>query len=286
MIWSVDGEEMGISMTNNQAIDDELLIGCEGGILTIQLNIPDKLNAITTALVDRITSTVNSADQDPQVRVLVLTGTGRAFCAGANLAAKRENESAAASSLPATGPDPESVDAVNALTHALTAVNKPVICAMNGLAAGVGVSMALACDLILARDDAYFLLAFTRVGLMPDGGSSQLVAASLGRSRALQLALLAQPLTTKEAHQAGLVWSLHSDEESLRSAVAQIASQLAAGPTRALGETKSSINAATLGGLDAAMTRERAVQGELLQGPEYAEGMAAQLAKRPAVFHS
>ena len=271
-------------MSTVSAVENELLVTLEGGVQTLRLNIPDKLNALTTPLVERMIELVTRANDDPEVRVLVLTGTGRAFCAGANLAAERP-DSGAKSSLPATGPDPESVDSANALVRALTEVNKPVICVMNGLAAGVGASIAFACDLILAQQDGYFLLAFTRVGLMPDGGSSQLVAASLGRSRALQLALLAEPLGVAEAQQAGLVWSVHPDEQSLQAAVTTIATRLAAGPTRALAETKGSINAATLGGLEAAMKRERAVQGELLAGPEYAEGMAAQLAKRPPVFH-
>ncbi|RRQ24919.1 enoyl-CoA hydratase [Rhodococcus sp. Eu-32] len=156
-------------------------------ILTIRLNAPERLNAVTTEMLHTCADAVESAVHDSSIRVVVLTGAGRAFCSGAYLT----NPSDGAPKCP----DMSLVDAANRLTAAVVGLSKPVVCALNGVAAGLGVSIALACDIVVACEDAYFLMAFTKVGLMPDGGATLLVAASLGRARALQLALLAERLS-------------------------------------------------------------------------------------------
>lgn len=255
---------------------DEVTVTQDGAVLTIRLDAADRLNAVTTDMLGSLCEVVMAAAVDPDVRVLVLTGSGRAFSSGADLrgAGSPANE---------CEPDISIIDAANRLASALTSIEKPVVCALNGLAAGVGVSIALAADLIVARDEAYFVLAFTRIGLMPDGGATALVAASLGRSRALQMALLADRLSAAEAAAVGLVWAVH-DAEEFPGAVDDLARRLAAGPVAALGKTKAAINAATIGGLPGALELERAGQVELLAGPEFAEGVDAFLNRRDAVF--
>ncbi len=153
-------------------------------------------------------------------------------------------------------------------------LDKPVVAAVNGVAAGVGCSIALAADLVVAAESATFLLAFARVGLMPDGGSSATVAASIGRARAMRMGLLAEPLTASEALDAGLVTHVVPDEE-FQAEVERMVRRLASGPPLALAATKRAVNAATLGGLEAALERERTGQTILLGTQDAAEGIRA-----------
>ncbi|MCR1781308.1 enoyl-CoA hydratase/isomerase family protein [Nocardioides carbamazepini] len=254
---------------------DEVTVRRDGGVVTIELSAPQRLNAVSSVMLDQLRSNLAKADADPTVRVVVVTGAGKAFCSGAHLQLDVHRESDA--------PDTSTLASANQVVTTLTGMQTIVICGLNGPAAGVGVSIALACDLVLASEDAYFLLAFTRIGLMPDGGATAVVAASVGRSRALQLALLADRLSASEAERVGLVWSTHPPEE-LAGAVTQLADRIAAGPVAALGMTKRAVNAATLGGLDDALRREWDGQLVLLVGPEFAEGVDAFLGRRPADF--
>lgn len=272
--------EQGPSMDTGQSTmrrtgDKPVTLTQHDSILTIRFDAPERLNSVTADMLTEAADAVESAAHDLSIRVVVLTGTGRAFCSGAYLAGQSDAAS--------DRPDMSLIDAANRLTSALASLAKPVVCALNGLAAGVGVSIALACDLVVAREDAYFLLAFTKIGLMPDGGATLLVAASLGRSRALQLALLAEPLLIREAVAAGLVWSVH-DRDSFSGAVDELTTRLAAGPVSALGHTKRAINAASISGLSAALRAERVGQLELVTGPEFAEGVDAFTNRREAVF--
>jgi enoyl-CoA hydratase len=254
----------------------EVAVDRDRSVLTLRLNVPDRLNAATDVMLHNLADLVEAAAFDPEVRALVMTGTGRAFCSGADLGAE--------DALSDNGiPNPSTVDAANRLVTALTAIDKPVVCGLNGLAAGLGASLALACDIVVAHERAYLLLAFAKVGLMPDGGATALVAASLGRSRAMQLALLADRLPVSEAHASGLVWSVH-DDASFANAVEELAGRLAAGPTVALGSTKRAINAASIGNLTDALQAEKEGQMRLVVGPEYAEGVRAFAERRPAVF--
>lgn len=261
--------------TMRRTRDKPVTLTQHDSILTIRFDAPERLNSVTADMLTAAADAVESAAHDLSIRVVVLTGTGRAFCSGAYLAGQSDTAS--------DRPDMSLIDAANRLTSALAALAKPVVCALNGLAAGVGVSIALACDLVVAREDAYFLLAFTKIGLMPDGGATLLVAASLGRSRALQLALLAEPLLIREAVAAGLVWSVH-DRDSFSGAVDELTTRLAVGPVSALGHTKRAINAASIPGLTAALRAERVGQLELVAGPEFAEGVDAFTNRREAVF--
>ncbi|MDM7489341.1 enoyl-CoA hydratase-related protein [Rhodococcus sp. CSLK01-03] len=243
------------------------------GALRVTLNRPDRMNAVTTETLDSIATAFENYGADPAVRVAVLSGAGRAFCTGADLSGDDLEHGSAGSTL----------DAANRAVAAIQAFPRPVVGAVNGPAAGVGVSLAIACDLTVATASSYFLLAFTRVGLMPDGGATALVAASIGRARALQLALLARPLAATAAAEIGLIADAFPDEE-FRSSVDALVNELAEGPRTAYAYTKRAINEATLGGLDQAFAREYAGQSALLAGPEFAEGAAAFLAKRRADF--
>ncbi|SPX87960.1 enoyl-CoA hydratase [Mycobacteroides abscessus] len=245
------------------------------GILRLILNSPATLNSVDADMLNELAAVIETAGTDPTVRVVLLTGIGRAFCAGADLTAF---DRSAASTV-----DTAIIDAANRLTSAITAIPKPVVCALNGLAAGVGVSLALSCDVVVAHESAYFLLAFTKIGLMPDGGATALVAASLGRHRAMKLALLAERFDAAEAATAGLVSRVVASDE-FDSAVEQLVHQLATGPTAALGQTKTAINLASIHRLDEALTLERSSQCELLASADFAEGASAFQAKRPPVF--
>ncbi|MFC9557165.1 enoyl-CoA hydratase [Rhodococcus sp. NPDC056960] len=245
----------------------------DDGVLRVTLNRPTRMNAVTTETLDAVADSFDKYAGDAAVRVAILTGTGRAFCTGADLGG--ENISGP--------PDSATIDAANRTAAAIRAFPRPVIGAVNGPAAGVGVSLALACDLTVATESSYFLLAFAKVGLMPDGGATALVAASVGRARALRLALLAERLPAREALASGLIADVFSDDEFAAS-VAALTRRLADGPSEAFHLTKDAVNDATLIELDNAFDRERTGQLELLAAEDYREGVAAFLEKRPAVF--
>ena len=216
---------------------------------------------------------LRTATTRDEVRVVVITGAGDAFSAGADL----------------TGDSPEqkydagSVDAANHVIRSITELDKPVVCGLNGIAAGVGMSVALACDLVVARESAALTLAFTRIGLMPDGGATATVAASVGRARAMRLALLSDLIGAQEAFDAGLVSHVFPDAD-YEAGLAKIVARLATGAPLAFAATKKAVNAATLGALPGAFQRERAGQAVLLRTEDVVEGMRAFTEKRRPRF--
>lgn len=252
----------------------DLQVGVEDGVLRITWDRPDQLNALTGEMLVETVRALRGATSRDDVRVVVLTGTGTAFSAGADVGGADAHERY----------DAESVDAANLAIRAITDLDKPVICGLNGVAAGVGMSIALACDLVVATESAALTLAFTRIGLMPDGGATATVAASIGRARAMRLALLSDVVPAREAHAAGLVSHVFADAEYAEG-LAGIVRRLAAGPPLAFAATKKAVNAATLGALDGAFQRERAGQSLLLRTDDVREGMAAFAAKRRPDFH-
>lgn len=252
---------------------DGLNIGIDAGVLRITLDRPAQLNALSGEMADRLAEVVERAAADDDVRVLVLRGTGPAFSAGADLSGADAHENF----------DVTSLDRANRIIRAITSSPKPCVAAVNGVAAGVGCSAALACDLVVATESASFLLAFARIGLMPDGGATATVAASIGRARAMRMALLGEAMPAREAYDAGLVSHLVPDED-FDATVAKVVGRLAAGPPLAYTATKRAVNAATLDGLEAALERERTGQTVLLRTADVAEGMRAFSEKRRPVF--
>jgi enoyl-CoA hydratase len=243
------------------------------GALWLRFNRPEVLNALSDEMAADLARHVEQAQARDDVRVVVLRGTGTAFSTGADISGTDAHERF----------DVRALDAANRIVRAITSLDKPVVAAVNGIAAGVGCSAALAADLVVAAESASFLLAFARIGLMPDGGATATVAASIGRARAMRMALLAEPLTAREAHDAGLVSHVVPDAE-LDQVVATIAARLAAGPPLAYAATKKAVNAATLPQLEAALERERSGQGVLLRTADVAEGMRAFGERRRPVF--
>ncbi|MFD3701943.1 enoyl-CoA hydratase [Nocardia sp. NPDC058658] len=257
-------------------MSESLRISEAHGILRITIDRQARMNAIDLETMSELGDTIIDAETRPEVRVIVLTGAGKSFCTGADLAA-----AAAAGGSEAS---PEVVmDRANDVVRAIVDSPLPVIAHVNGPAAGVGTSLALAADLIYAVDTAYLLLPFTSIGLMPDGGSSAIVAASMGRARAAELALLGARLPATEAAAAGLI-TRALPAEHLADQVDAVAAQLAAGPRRALQLTKAAINAATLAQLDDALAREKTGQVELLTSADFFEGMTAMLTHRAPDF--
>lgn len=247
-----------------------LLIVREGNVLRLTFDKPDRLNALTADMIHAAADAVDAAAGDG-TRVIVLTGSGRAFSSGADV-----------------GPDGavpgfDTLDAANRFTLALTSSPLPVVAAVNGIAAGVGCSFALAADLTVARESAAFMLAFTKIGLMPDGGASLLVPAAVGRARAARMALLAEKVSATQAAEWGLIAEVVADD-AFDARIDQLVEQLAAGAPLAYAATKRVLRAATLADLPAILDAERAGQGPLLESADFAEGVAAFQEKRPARF--
>ncbi|MEJ7775170.1 MAG: enoyl-CoA hydratase-related protein [Nocardioidaceae bacterium] len=250
-----------------------LQVRVEDGVLWLTLDRPEVFNALTADMADEIAQLAEEAVTREDVRVVVMTGTGAAFSTGADISGTDAHLHF----------DVTALDRANRIIRAIVALDKPVVAAVNGVAAGVGCSAALAADIVVAAESASFLLAFARIGLMPDGGASATVAASIGRARAMRMALLAEPLTAREAYDAGLVTHVASDED-FPALVDKIVRRLAAGPPLALTATKRAINAATLHQLEGALERERAGQSALLSTTDVAEGIRAFSERRKPDF--
>jgi enoyl-CoA hydratase len=254
-------------MTNQLGID------VTDGVLRVTFRRPDAFNALTEEMAAGLVAALDRAAADDAVRVVVVTGTGPAFSAGVDL----------------TGDDPverfgeSTMDGAATITRRVTGLGKPVVAAVNGVAAGVGASICFAADLAVATESASFMLAFSRIGLMPDGGSTLTVAASVGRAKAMRMALLAETMTAREAYDAGLVSHVAPDDE-FETTVEKVLRRLAAGPPLAFTATKKAVNAATLGGLEAALDQERVGQVVLFGTEDAAEGMRAFVQKRRPTF--
>jgi len=243
------------------------------GVLRITLNRPAQLNALTGEMADRLAEILEQAAHQDDVRVVLVAGAGGSFSSGADLSGENAHEDF----------DVTALDRANRIIRAVVALPKPCVAAVGGVAAGVGCSAALACDLVVAAESAAFLLAFARIGLMPDGGATTTAAAAVGRARAMRMALLAEPLSGREAYDAGLASHLVPDAE-LDETVAKITRRLAAGPPLAYAATKKAVNAATLHQLEGALERERTGQTILLRTADVAEGMRAFAEKRRPRF--
>ncbi|MCW2605643.1 MAG: enoyl-CoA hydratase [Frankiales bacterium] len=243
------------------------------GVLTLTIDRPHRRNAVDLTALRVLRDALRVAADDVAVRCVVLTGAGDAFCSGADLSGDSQTE--------AISNGAEVLATANDVVRALAALPAPVVAVVRGPAAGLGMSLALACDLVVCASDAYLLSAFVNVGLAPDGGASFLLPAAMGRAAAARVALLGERLPAPEALAAGLV-SHVVPPEALQAEADRVVARLAAGPPRALMHTKQALRAGEA--LEAALQHEEAVQLTLLGGPENAEGVLAFLERRPAAF--
>ncbi|MBU0750621.1 MAG: 2-(1,2-epoxy-1,2-dihydrophenyl)acetyl-CoA isomerase PaaG [Gammaproteobacteria bacterium] len=250
----------------------------EGGIARLTLDRPDRLNSFTDAMHEEVRTALTALEADRSARVLVLTGAGRGFCAGQDL---NDRSVAAGEAAPDLGASVE--QNYKPLVLRLQALRMPTVCAVNGVAAGAGASLALACDIVIAARSASFLQAFSKVGLIPDSGGTWFLPQRVGMARAMGLALLAEKLPAEKAAEWGLIWSCVDDAE-LMPTVDGIAARLAAAPTRALVRTREALRASMSQDLAAQLDLERDFMRELGRSADYREGVAAFMAKRVPQF--
>ncbi len=240
----------------------------------ITLNRPERLNALTVEMADALMAALDAAEADEDCRALLLTGAGRAFCAGQDLTAIVGMAPPEIGSL---------LDHYNPLIRKLRALSLPVVCAVNGVAAGAGANLALACDIVLAGEGASFVQAFARIGLVPDCGGTWFLPRLVGMARARVLALLAEPVPAGIAAQWGMIWQVVDDDRLLAEGHA-LAARLAGGATHGLVLTKRALDAAETNTLDDQLNFERDLQEEAGASPDHAEGVRAFLEKRPPIF--
>jgi 2-(1,2-epoxy-1,2-dihydrophenyl)acetyl-CoA isomerase len=249
-----------------------------GGELRIVLDRPERLNAWTAQLGDDLLTALELAAGDDAVRAVTVTGAGRAFSSGADLLA---GFATTADGEPDVGTALR--ERFNPVIAAVRDLPKPVLAAVNGPAVGIGCSLALACDLAVARESAYLLLAFVNIGIVPDGGATLLVPARAGLARAAEMAMLGERIPARRALEWGLVTRVTADE-AFDAEVDALAERLATGPTRAYAGTKQALNAALFGGLGEQLELEASIQQGLAGSHDFAEGVRAFAEKRSARF--
>jgi len=254
-----------------------LLVSHESGVTTLTLNRPDVLNSVSRELSRALQDALRAIAADDSVRAVLLTGEGRGFCAGQDLA----------EAMPAEGAMPDLGDFVrdswNPIVSAIRHLEKPVICAVNGVAAGAGANLAFACDIVFAASSATFVQSFAKIGLIPDSGGTFLLPRLVGLQRASVMTMLAEKMTAEQAREWGLVHQVVAPAELVATAH-RTAAQLATQPTRAFGLIKRAFNRSLGVDLDAQLAFEEQLQREAGRSADYAEGVHAFLEKRPAVF--
>jgi 2-(1,2-epoxy-1,2-dihydrophenyl)acetyl-CoA isomerase len=251
----------------------------DDGLGRIVLNRPESINSWTEELGHELLEIVTGPAAAPEVRAVVITGAGRGFSSGADLKA---------------GFDPHPDDGLPDIRKELGQVyhpimvgvrrlEKPVVAAVHGAAVGIGCSLALACDLVLAAETAFFGLAFVNIGLMPDGGSTLFVPAAVGKARAFEMALLGERVSARQALEWGLINQVHRDDE-LATAADELVTRLAAGPTRSYAGSKRALNRMLYPDLEGQLELEAELQHELARSEDFVEGVGAFVEKRPAAF--
>src|SRR6266568_6646257 len=251
-----------------------ILVETHADYRLITLNRPERLNALTVEMAEALSAALDAAAADSSCRALLITGAGRAFCAGQDLTAIIGIAPAEIGHL---------LDHYNPLIAKLRALSMPVVCAVNGVAAGAGANLALACDIVLAGEGASFVQAFARIGLIPDCGGNWFLPRLVGMARARALAMLAEPVSAATAVEWGMIWRAFPDAGLMAEAHA-LAARLASGPTAALALTKQALEESAVNDLDSQLDLERDLQAEASATPDHAEGVRAFLDKRPAAF--
>lgn len=255
-----------------------ILLSVERGVALITLNRPERLNSFNTTMHAALAETLDRIAEDATIRAVLLTGAGRGFCAGQDLADRIAAADGSPVDLGA------SIDRYYApLIRRLATLPKPVVCAVNGVAAGAGANIALACDIVIAARSARFIQSFVKVGLIPDSGGTWILPRLVGQARALGLALTGDDLPAEKAARCGLIWDC-VDDDALSDTALALATRLAAGPSQALAETKRLIRTAAVRTLDAQLEEERDVMRMLGRSDDYREGVAAFAARRKPAF--
>jgi 2-(1,2-epoxy-1,2-dihydrophenyl)acetyl-CoA isomerase len=255
-----------------------ILTSLDAGVLSITLNRPDKLNAFNPEMHQLLKAALERARDEAAVRAVLLTGAGKGFCAGQDLSERNVAAGAAPIDLSVT-----IGSYYNPLVRRMRELPKPIVCAVNGVAAGAGANIALACDLVIAARSASFLQAFSRIGLIPDSGGTFFLPRLAGTARAMGLALLADKLSAEDAERWGLIWKAVDDAQLVAESLS-LAKTLAAGPTKAYGLIKKALYASASNTLDAQLDLERDLQREAGVSEDYREGVAAFMQKRKPVF--
>lgn len=250
------------------------------GIATLTLNRPDKLNAFTVEMHGELRHALDVIARDERTRCLLLTGAGRGFCAGQDLSDRVMNADAGGGA-PDLGESLE--QRYNPLVRAIRALEMPVVCAVNGVAAGAGANLALACDIVLAARSGSFIQAFCKIGLIPDSGGTWTLPRLVGQARATALAMLGDKVTAEQAAQWGMIWRV-VDDDRLMTEAEGLAQQLASQATRGLALIKRAFNAAWDNSFDVQLDLERDLQREAGRTRDYQEGVAAFMAKRAPKF--
>jgi 2-(1,2-epoxy-1,2-dihydrophenyl)acetyl-CoA isomerase len=255
-----------------------VLVSLESGVLQVTLNRPEKLNALNPEMHQLVRRALERALDEAEVRVVLLTGAGRGFCAGQDLSERDVS--------PGAAPIDLSVSLgshYNPMVRRLRELPKPVVCAVNGVAAGAGANLALACDIVIAARSASFVQSFARIGLVPDSGGTWFLPRLVGAARAMGLALLGEKLTAEQAAEWGLIWKVFDDaklmDESLR-----LSRTLAEGPTKGYGLIKRAMHASFDNSLEAQLDLERDLQRDAGHSADYREGVSAFKEKRAPRF--
>ncbi|MGI9170182.1 MAG: 2-(1,2-epoxy-1,2-dihydrophenyl)acetyl-CoA isomerase PaaG [Caulobacteraceae bacterium] len=255
-----------------------ILFELAGGVARLTLNRPERLNSFTVEMHQEVADALGRVEDSGEARVLLITGAGRGFCAGQDLADPSVAPGGAAVDLGAT-----LEDRYNPLIRRLTTLPMPVVCAVNGVAAGAGANLALAADIVLAARSAKFIQSFSAIGLVPDSGGTWVLPRLVGQARALGLALTGAPITAEQAQTWGMIWKV-VDDEALPGEADALVQRFAAAPTLGLAAAKRAIRGAFATGLDAQLDLERDLQRRLGASTDYQEGVAAFLEKRTPAF--
>ena len=257
--------------------DATVLVAKAGGITRLTLIRPEKLNALNKQLFEEMMTALAAAEREESCRVVVLTGQGRAFCAGQDLSGEVYSKSGAQPDLGLV------VERYNSMIERMRRLPKPIIGAVNGTAAGGGASLALACDIVIAKRSASFLQAFAKIGLIPDCGGTYFLPRLVGDARARGLTMLAEPLKAEQAEAWGLIWKA-VDDAGFDAEVTAVAEKLATAATYSLALQKQAFLASIDNDLGSQLRLERDLQRRAGGSPDYAEGVGAFLAKRPPAF--
>jgi 2-(1,2-epoxy-1,2-dihydrophenyl)acetyl-CoA isomerase len=250
---------------------DPILIDNRGAWRVVTLNRPDRLNAFNEEMHRALAAALDDAAGDIDCRAVLLTGAGRGFCAGQDLS-------------DISGDLGTTIETFyNPLVRRIRTLNKPVVCAVNGTAAGAGANIALCCDIVLAARSAKFIQSFAKIGLVPDSGGTWLLPRLIGEARAKALAMLAEPISAETAESFAMIWRA-VDDDKLKSEAETLTAHLASQPTQALAMIKQALEKSATNSLNAQLDLERDLQRQAGATPDYAEGVSAFITKRPPKF--